>query len=102
MIAHKPGKGNEFFEDEISGNLLKYNILFLNAAKKECSSQCGRQKNMAVCQNMYKNSRDGHPNNKDENAAEAAEKEVDMEHFVEETRLEQFWRRLEEKKAGER
>ena len=35
----------------------------------------------------------------EENAAEAAENEVGMEHLMEETRLEQFWRRLEEKKS---
>ena len=52
-------------------------------------------------QDMHKKAEPGIPIT-EENAAEAAENEVGMEHFVEETRLEQFWRRLEEKKAGER
>ena len=34
MIAHMPGKGNEFFGEEISGNLSEYSILFLRVAKR--------------------------------------------------------------------
>ena len=34
MIAHMSGKGNEFFDEEITGNLLEYSILFLRTVEK--------------------------------------------------------------------
>ena len=87
-------------------------VYFLKKKKKECSGRRGRQKNMTVCQRMYKNGRGGHPNSKDGMSLRPIpqirmplrrqKKRVDMEHFMDETQLEQFRRRFAEEEKSRR